>query len=89
MKGGSPLRRAPEGAALWTPAPLRRAPKGAALWTPAPLRRASLSRLRAGRRILVRYYFLCGADQPAKRTAGWSAYSVWTDASFIQVIFCW
>ena len=40
MKGGSPLRRAPEGAALWTPAPLRRAPKGAALWTPAPLRRA-------------------------------------------------
>ena len=55
MKGGSPLRRAPEGAALWTPAPLRRAPKGAALWTPAGAVRprprdadASLFRLRAG-----------------------------------------
>ena len=51
--GRRPLRTAPEGAALWTPAPMRRAPKGSALWTPAGAsprpRDANASQLACGR----------------------------------------
>ncbi len=60
---------------------MRRAPEGAALWTPAGAFRprprdayASPLRLRAGRGLGCVYLCLSGTDRPAIRTAGRSVF---------------